>query len=431
MLAAAAPLPAAAESADPSADQPAAAPQLSSQAAAYYHPGMESMLYEKQADERVPVAFLAKEVTALVAMEKLKMSDTAQVTENYSAGVSALSAMHYKVGETVPVEDLLYAIFVQSADEAANILAEAAGGSLDAFVGMMNDYAAQHGASDTLFTNPHGIDDGRAHTTARDAALITAAFAENAELLKISDTVYHLSAATDMSEAREMYSSNSLIYGQSSAYDSRCTGVKNDYSEQTGYSLATVVDVGDMRYVCVVFGAGEVADGRAGSYADVTALIDWTSENFKVATILKKDDPCAEIDVKLCRKTDKIVLLAAQEVSRFMPVGYDASKIEFTPEIPESLTAPVSLGDEVGSVSILYEGKSLGKIPVVAGQDAPLDDLLYYSSRVTGFFNSPVIKAIVVVCVLIALLYILYVIYYYRKRKKYKKVKNRPMNRKK
>ena len=108
------------------------------------------MLFEKQADERVPVAFLAKVVTAMIAAENLELTDTAAVPESYKTGIAALSAMQYRVGETITVEDLLYAVFVQSADEAANILAAAVSGDIDAFVKKMNDYAAGLGASDTL-----------------------------------------------------------------------------------------------------------------------------------------------------------------------------------------------------------------------------------------------------------------------------------------
>ena len=215
-------------------------PQVSAQAAALYHTGTDTMLFEKQADERVPVAFLAKVVTAMIAAENLELTDTAAVPESYKTGIAALSAMQYRVGETITVEDLLYAVFVQSADEAANILAAAVSGDIDAFVKKMNDYAAGLGASDTLFTNAHGVYDGKGYTTARDAVKIIAQFAKNETLMEISDATYHRAAATDMTGARDMYSTNSLIHSQSSSYDSRCNGVKNDYSEQGGYSLATV-----------------------------------------------------------------------------------------------------------------------------------------------------------------------------------------------
>ena len=406
-------------------------PQVSAQAAALYHTGTDTMLFEKQADERVPVAFLAKVVTAMIAAENLELTDTAAVPESYKTGIAALSAMQYRVGETITVEDLLYAVFVQSADEAANILAAAVSGDIDAFVKKMNDYAAGLGASDTLFTNAHGVYDGKGYTTARDAVKIIAQFAKHETLMEISDATYHRAAATDMTGARDMYSTNSLIHSQSSSYDSRCNGVKNDYSEQGGYSLATVASSGGMESICVLFGAPLLEEDRVGSYADATALLDWALENFRVTTVLKKDDPCAEIPVEMCKKTDTVVLLAAEDFTRLMPAEYPPESLVFTPNIPESLRAPVALGDVVGTLTITFEGETLGEVPVVAGQDAPLDELLYYSSQVTGFFSSPVIKAIAVVCLLIVALYVFYVVYYNRRRKKYRKVKNKQMNRKK
>lgn len=415
----------------PAAAAAADQPQVSAGAAALYHPGTDTMLFEKQADERVPVAFLAKVVTAMIAAEQLAPTDMATVPESYKTGVPALSAMQYQVGETISVEDLLYAVFVQSADEAANILAAAVSGDIDAFIKKMNDYAAGLGATDTLFTNTHGVYDGEGYTTARDAVKIITAFSQNETLMEISDATYHRAAATNMTGERDMYSTNSLIHSQSSYYDGRCVGVKNDYSDQGGYSLATVAKSGEMEYICVLFGAQTLADDRVGSYVDATAMLDWALENFQVTTILQKDDPCAEIPVELCKKTDKIVLLAAQEFTRLMPVEYPPESLVFTPNIPESLTAPVAMGDEVGTLNIAFEGETLGEVPIVAGQDAPLDELLYYTSQITGFFNSPVIKAITVVCLLIVALYIFYVVYYNRKRKKYKKVKNKQMNRKK
>jgi len=149
-----------------------AEPELAAVAAFLMDPVTADVLYEKNADQALPMASTTKIMTAIVVMENASLSDRVTISDNAS-GVGE-SSVWLEEGETLSVEQLLYALLVQSANDAAVSLAEFVGGSEDTFVEMMNHKAAELGAVNTHFANPHGLDQEGHYSTARDLAVIAA-----------------------------------------------------------------------------------------------------------------------------------------------------------------------------------------------------------------------------------------------------------------
>ena len=145
-----------------------AEPELAAVAAFLMDPETADILYEKNADQPLPMASTTKIMTAIVAMENASLSELITISNNAS-GVGE-SSVWLEEGEILSVEQLLYALLVQSANDAAVALAESVGGSEQAFVEMMNQKAAELGAENTHFVNSHGLDQEGHYSSARDLA---------------------------------------------------------------------------------------------------------------------------------------------------------------------------------------------------------------------------------------------------------------------
>ena len=158
--------------------------QLSATAAILMNADSGEILYEKDAGRRMRIASTTKIMTALVALDRARLTDTITVT---AAHMVEGSSMYLKPGETVTVEELLYGLMLCSGNDAALALADCCGG-LEEFVQAMNDKAAELGMQDTSFANPNGLDDEDHYSTARDMAVLAAYAAQNPTFRRICST---------------------------------------------------------------------------------------------------------------------------------------------------------------------------------------------------------------------------------------------------
>ena len=145
-----------------------------------------AVLAQKNADARLPMASTTKIMTALAALDALPLDTTVRIPAA-AVGVEG-SSVYLAQDEVLTLKELLYALLLESANDAAVAIAIAVDGSVDAFADRMNRYAAQLGLKDTHFVNPHGLDDDAHYTTARELALITRAALENPDFREIVST---------------------------------------------------------------------------------------------------------------------------------------------------------------------------------------------------------------------------------------------------
>ena len=148
--------------------------------------GSGRVLYEYNADRKMLIASTTKILTALVAVEAGKLSDTVKVSRE--AAFTEGSAMYLKEGETLTLETLLYGLLLCSGNDAAVAIAQHIGGSVKGFVAMMNEKARTLGMKDSSFANPNGLDDERHYSTARDMAKLAQAALKNETLMRIAST---------------------------------------------------------------------------------------------------------------------------------------------------------------------------------------------------------------------------------------------------
>ena len=214
----------------------AEAVQLSAAAAILMDADSGEILFEKDAGRCMRIASTTKIMTALVALERAKLTDTITVTASHMVEGSS---MYLKPGETVTVEELLYCLMLCSGNDAALALADCCGG-LDAFVQAMNEKAAALGMKDTSFANPNGLDDENHYSTAQDMAVLAAYAAEDPTFRRICST------KTATVGGRSMTNHNKLL-----RQIEGCIGMKTGYTKAAGRTLVSCAERQGRRLVAV------------------------------------------------------------------------------------------------------------------------------------------------------------------------------------
>ncbi len=214
-------------------------------------------LYEKEADKPVPPASVTKLMTALVVLEHeadlsqtTTVSDTAVDIERDSTNIALVP------GEEVTLEDMLYATLMQSANDAANVLAEYVGGTRAGFAQMMNDRAAALGCTGSHFENAHGLDAPGHVMTARDVARILAALLDDPRFLEIAGALVYTMPATNMQpEARTFYTKQRMLRQNSKFYNEYAIAGKNGYTTGAQHTQCMAARRDGLTFIAVSMGS--------------------------------------------------------------------------------------------------------------------------------------------------------------------------------
>ncbi len=251
------------------------------------------ILQQYNADEQVYPASLTKIMTALVAIDHVSLDDMATVHGAVLEDLHPDSTTANLVdGEVLSIRDLLYCMFLVSANDASCVVAEYVGGTVENFVQMMNDKAAELGCTGTNFANPHGLHEENHYTTARDLLRMADAFWQNETLMEICSTIHYEIPATDHNNPHNLYT---IIHTNSTAtypyyYYEGCRGIKTGSTSAAGKCLIVCCEREGLEVLAVVVGAPTTLvrpDGMEwpGHYAAMHDLLDYTYDNFDMATI--------------------------------------------------------------------------------------------------------------------------------------------------
>ena len=262
------------------------ASDISSEAAVVMENTTNTILYSKNADEVLFPGSTVKIMTCLLALENTQLTDEVTMTATGVSGVTDGGAsISSQVDEVFTVEQCLYAIMVASANDIALQVAEHVGGSVDAFVQIMNTRAQELGCTNTVFTNPTGLPDENQHITAHDMALIMEAAMANETFRTIAATTSYTLPATNVSGGERVLTNNfTMINSTSDGYYKPCIGGKEGYTEASGSTLVCEASKNNMKLVCIVLnGASGVTDNEA------IALLNYGFDNFAPLTIADDD----------------------------------------------------------------------------------------------------------------------------------------------
>ena len=319
-----------------------------------------TILYEQNAHEKLAPASVTKVMTMLLIMEaidsgKIRWED--MVTASESAAAKGGSQIYLKVGETMSVEDMLKSIAVSSANDCACAMAEHLAGSEAAFVDRMNARAKELGMNDTNFVNCTGLDDGEDaanhRTSAHDIALMSRELLKNHPDIKRFTTIW-------MDSVRNgtfgLSNTNKLIRFYSGA-----TGLKTGFTSGAGYCLSATAEREGMELIAVVMGC-ETSQQRT---AACKSMLDYGFANFAIISPDLTDSP-SEVPVTLGKERSVQAKLGADTGMLIDKAQRGSVTTEVTLE--EGVTAPVSQGQRLGTMTVKAGEQILAEIPLVASE---------------------------------------------------------------
>ncbi|NYE58814.1 D-alanyl-D-alanine carboxypeptidase family protein [Carboxydothermus ferrireducens] len=337
-------------------------PQIIGRAAAVINVNSGKFVYLKNADQKMYPASTTKIMTTLIALEKGNLSDRVYIDKEacYVEG----SAIWLNPGEQLSLEDLLYSIMLNSANDSAIAVAKYIGGDVATFVQEMNDKARELGAKNTHFVNPNGLPNDNHYTTARDLALIARAAMQNPKFREIAATKTKV-INRDPKYLRFLQNHNKLLWRYEGA-----NGIKTGYTVKARQCLVASAARDGEEFIAVVLGS----EGR-NVYDDATKLLDYAFNNFKTVKLVSKGQEFGKVEV--AGGKEPVKLIAAEDL-------YDTVNRRQEPQFDyqkkiEKLQAPVKAGQRVGKIVVKENENVVGEVKLVAFNS--VEPTLIYSSR--------------------------------------------------
>lgn len=378
----------------------------------------DTIYYEKNAREKVYPASITKVMTALLILEAVDRGDLTLETEVTAGNETWLSVpadgttQNIQIGEVMSVRDLLYCLLLPSANEAANILAQAVSGTVASFVDLMNSRAVELGCTGTHFVNPHGIHDPDHYTTCYDLYLIARQAMSNETFRTIVSTEEYTVPATNMSGERSFANTNGLLTSRhySGYVYEDCIGIKTGSTSDAGYCLLSAAERDGTILISVVMGAETVVD-EAGThrrqFSESASLLKWGYENFSVHSILDSSDPVAEVPVTLGVDVDSVLVVPGDSLEALLPNDVTSDSFTTKAEVVETVEAPVEQGQVLGTLTVYLQDEPYGSVDLVAANSVEQSAFLAKKQAVEEFIASTGFKVGLVVLGVILLLIIL------------------------
>ena len=338
------------------------------------------IIYERNSNEKRYPASITKIMTAILVLENCNLDDKVVVSESALSNIpSGYVTCDLIAGEEISVEDLLYALMVKSANDAAYVLAEHVGGSIDAFSDMMNIKARELGCNGTHFVNPNGIHDERHYTTAYDMYLIANYAMKNETFRKLVTTKSYTLPATNLytNNDRSFSTTNALIDDNSSLFYKYAIGIKTGFTTQAGECLVAESAREGLDFIAVVLDAGTPSKGNR--FVDARTLFDYGYDNYTLTKIKEKNTVVDTIEIENGDKeTKNLDVLIDSSITVINNKSLDINGV--IPEIvyKDNLLAPINKGDNIGKINYKLEGIDYSA-GLIAGADVnPKPDYSIY-----------------------------------------------------
>lgn len=325
-------------------------PSVSARSAVLIEAQSGCVIYEKNANTRLPMASTTKIMTALVAVRLAPVEK--QICIDARAVGTEGSSIYLSEGEVLTLEELLYALLLESANDAAVAIAIGISGSVEAFCEEMNREAARLGLSDTHFTNPHGLDDAKHYTTALELARISQALLQNKQLAAIVSTQKIRIATADPAHTRVLSNHNRLLR----AYEG-CIGVKTGYTKRSGRCLVSAAEKNGVQLIAVTLNAPD-------DWQDHSSMLDYGFGQLRSVFLCAEEEYQIQVPIV---GGENASLLVSNQNPLYVTLPKKPIAITTTVELPRFFFAPVQKGDTVGKV--IYQATLDGSdVPVLLGE---------------------------------------------------------------
>lgn len=326
------------------------APDIDAEAAYLVEASTGATIFRKDEDRRRSIASTTKLMTALVAREALSLDESLMAAGYDPAPVE--SQIGLQDGERLTVRDLLRALLLPSANDAAATLAEGVAGSTEAFVARMNARADRLGLENTSFANPIGLDDPDNFSTARDLTRLALAAREDTFLRR----TFALEDATLASGARtrEVDNRNTLVSSTESV-----NGIKTGRTQQAGYVLVGSATREGVTVVATVLGA----DSEAARDEDTLELLEYGLDRYERVTAVRRGQVRAQVPLAY-REGSTIAVAAGATARRTLPEGERLT--QEVSGLPEEVDGPIQRGDRLGTLVVRHRDRVVARVPLVA-----------------------------------------------------------------
>ena len=359
------------------------------------------VLYSVNAAEKLPMASITKVMSLLVLADfiddgTLKLED--RVAASSYASSAEGSVIWLEPGEEMTAAELLEAVIVSSANDACIALAEHTAGSEAQFVKLMNRRAKSMGLRGTKFTGCVGFDAEGHYSTAEDIAVMTA------EL--VQKEYYRGWLLTWLDYLRgggtQLLNTNKLVR----TYDG-ILGGKTGTTDGAGCCLTVCAERGGMRLVAVVLGC-KGNGATVESFSESAKLYNWAYNNFSMRQVAATDELYRQ-PVALSKQTDTVMLYPAQSVEAFLPKDAKDEDIRKSVTLKEDVVnAPVTAGQELGTLTITYNDQVCAEVPLLAQADVSASRFLVAKAAVEAFFAKTWVKLALVAVVVLVIVFILW-----------------------
>ena len=329
-------------------------PKVSAPAVALADLSTGQVLYRKNGEDRRPIASLTKLMTAVLTLQLARPSETVRVGPGAAAQTG--SRLGLRIGERIRVGELLYALLLQSSNDAAVALADHVAGSPTRFIRMMNRRADRLGLDDTRFLSSTGLDD-RGYSTALDLAELARRAFANPRFREIVGTKFHRVTAPGPG-SRRIQNRNILLWLYRGAI-----GGKSGYTSAADYCLVAAATRGGRSFVVVVLGAPKNA------FNDAAALLNYGFAGFRSVQLLRTGQRLGVIRVR----DRPVPVTAGADLFRLVPTRATESLV-FRLKKKRGLRLPIAAGQVVGKELVVLRGRVLGSVPAVA-QEAVFEEV--------------------------------------------------------
>lgn len=325
-----------------------------------YHTG--DIIFKMNEDVELPPASITKIMTLLLTMEAVESNQLSledEVVISDFASSMGGTQIYLEPGEMQNIEDLVKAVCIRSANDAAVALAEAVGGSYEVFINQMNERASQLNMSNTNFANPTGLPAEDHYTSAHDVSLMTRELLNHEKIIEYL-TVYmeDIYVGKDKDDLQTMVNTNKLV-----RHYEGTTGVKTGSTNEAGYCLSASAMRDDMQLIAVVLGA----ENSTNRFNDATKLLDYGFATYDSILLDKKDKPMAQLSIEK-GDMDHIDLFLSRDSYALIPKNqeYEINKELVAPEL---LIPPIEDGDVLGQLKVYINDKEVDSIDLISKVD--------------------------------------------------------------
>ena len=388
------------------------------------------IIFEKNSNEQYDPASLTKLLTAYTVYQYVEDFDGTMVTapryiydELYGLNSSTADI---RQNEVLSVRDLMYALMLPSANEAASILADYVGnGDITNFCMMMNNEARKLGCKNTNFTNAHGLFTDNHYTSAYDMYLIAKACYELPGFMDIVTTIrYQMPANLKHAEPYWIQNTNWM---QNKAYPdhyrSYIRGMKTGTLDYQNF-VCTAQKNGE-NYLLVVIGADFESGKKGPAFYTTREIMDYFFDSYSLRSANTLTFPVTEVPVKYSADADTVLLYADTEVMSILPNDADESSFRKVYNLPESVGAPIEAGDVIGTVDYYLAGQKVGTSQLVSHDTVERSIIMFLVGKFQEAYQSLYFRVVLAVTFVLIMAYLAYTYSQFRKHEKMQKVHRR------